>query len=62
MCTAGNGKPVTITKDYYGYPGNTSVVLYKKEYTTIENITKTMCVKGNVDFMAKGKTYQCEED
>ncbi|XP_071175679.1 uncharacterized protein [Mytilus edulis] len=60
MYTAGHGMPVTITIDYYAYPGNTSAILHKKDYTTIENITKTMYVEGNVDFTANGQTYHYE--
>ncbi|CAG2237894.1 unnamed protein product [Mytilus edulis] len=54
--------PVTITIDYYAYPGNTSAVLNKKDNTNIqsENITKRKYVKNNVDFTAEGQRYQYE--
>ncbi|XP_052060234.1 uncharacterized protein LOC127700682 isoform X2 [Mytilus californianus] len=62
LYTAGPGMPVTITLDYYAYPGNTSVILIKKDNTDIqsENITKRRYVKNNVDFTAQGQRYQYE--
>ncbi|CAC5390951.1 unnamed protein product [Mytilus coruscus] len=62
LYTAGPGMPVTITVDYYAYPGNTSVVVNKKDYTAIEseNRTTTIYAKSNVVFNTQGQRYQYE--